>query len=262
MSTQSKAAQARLNATLGEKPSESGPAAPSSKAESLPSSQPAAAPGKAGRATPIPRSPAMQAKTLRTAKQLAPGQEQSAPAQQPAKAGPVQQPAKAGPVQQPTKPGPSLAAAPAAPVSQRYQLGDNSLAVNGCLPPKIQPYRAPEQSHNRVPVQSEPAAPERQPLECSPLSSARLAEHTAFEASACASEQPGQGLRVEASCALIGRRGSSRGMPSFLVPVSDSQAPEAGCSRLPEEVRGLSAHITLVETCQSWCLGWLILHTG
>lgn len=116
MSTQSKAAQARLNATLGEKPSESGPAAPSSKAESLPSSQPAAAPGKAGRATPIPRSPAMQAKTLRTAKQLAPGQEQSAPAQQPAKAGPVQQPAKAGPVQQPTKPGPSLAAAPAAPV--------------------------------------------------------------------------------------------------------------------------------------------------
>ena len=152
----------------------------------------------------------------------------------------------------------SPCAAPAAPVSQRYQLGDNSLAVNGCLPPKIQPYRAPEQSHNRVPVQSEPAAPERQPLECSPLSSARLAEHTAFEASACASEQPGQGLRVEASCALIGRRGSSRGMPSFLVPVSDSQAPEAGCSRLPEEVRGLSAHITLVETCQSWCLGWLI----
>ena len=107
MSTQSKAAQARLKATPGEKAIESGPAAPSSKAESLPPGQPAAAPGKAGRATPVPGSPATPAKTLRTAKQLAPGQEQSAQAQQPAKAGPVQPPAKAGP---------SLVAAPAAPV--------------------------------------------------------------------------------------------------------------------------------------------------
>ena len=107
MSAQPKAAQARLNATLGEKPTESGPGTPKSKAESLPPGQTAAAPGKAGRATPVPGSPATPAKTLRTAKQLAPGQEPSAPAQQPAKAGPVQQPAKAGP---------SLAAAPAAPV--------------------------------------------------------------------------------------------------------------------------------------------------
>ena len=98
MSVQSKAAQARLNATLGEKAIDSGPAAPSSKAESLPPGQSAAAPGKAGRATPVPGSPAPPAKTLRTAKQLAPGQEQSAPVQQPAKAGPSPAVAPAAPV--------------------------------------------------------------------------------------------------------------------------------------------------------------------
>ena len=115
MSAQPKAAQARLNATLSEKPTEGGPGAPTSKAVSLPPGQTAAAPGKAGRATPVPGSPATPAKTLRTAKQLAPSQEPSATVQPPAKAGPVQQPAKAGPVQQPAKAGPSLAAAPAAP---------------------------------------------------------------------------------------------------------------------------------------------------
>ena len=130
-------------------------------------------------------------------------------------------------------------AAPAARVSQRHQLRDGSSAINGCSALQILPYRAAEPSHSRVIVQSELAAPEQQPLEGSPLSSSMLAEHTAFEAAACASGQPGLGLRVEASCALIGRRGSSRGVPSFLVPVSDSQASEAGCSRLPEEVRRL-----------------------
>ena len=159
-------------------------------------------------------------------------------------------------------------AAPAAGVSQRYQLRDDSSAVKGCSALQILPYRAAEPSHSRITAQSELAAPEQQPLEGSPLSSSMLAEHTAFEAAACAPDQPGLGLRVEATCALIGRRGSSRGVPSFLVPVSDSAAPGAGCSRPPEEVT-LNAHKTLIETstalgvcmgpagCQTWCLGWL-----
>ena len=128
----------------------------------------------------------------------------------------------------------SPCAAPAASLSQRYH---DNFAVNGCSALQILPYRAPELSHSRVTAQSQLAAPEQQPLESSPLSSSMLAEHTAFEAAACASEQPGLGLRVEASCVLIGRRGSSRGVPSFLVPLTDSQAPEAGCSRPLEEVR-------------------------
>ena len=131
----------------------------------------------------------------------------------------------------------SPCAAPAANISQRYQLRGDSSAVNGCSALQILPYRAPEPSHSRVTAQPQLAASEAQPLESSPLSSSMLAEHTAFEAAACAAEQSGLGLRVEASCALIGRRGSSRGVPSFLVPLTDSQAPEVGCTRLLEEVR-------------------------
>ena len=139
-------------------------------------------------------------------------------------------------------------AAPAASVSQRHQFRDESSAVDGCSALKILPYRAPELSHSRVAAQPQLAAPEQQPLESSPLSSSMLAEHTAFEAAACAAEQPGVGLRVEASCALIGRRRSSRGVPSFMVPVSDPQAPEHGSSRLLEEVMSVSAHVKHVET--------------